>query len=155
LFGGDFRVNGGFPLSRGPFTRFSAGLSYHLLLSYLLSEGADFASTMRIPYQPEHTAGFSAEFAWITKKKNKGALTVSGHYEGRRFTDTGNVNFLPPHFLLNIQVNQQAGENLDFFAVARNVLNASYESFADYPMQGITLTAGLRFKTNFTPKGTK
>jgi vitamin B12 transporter len=45
---------------------------------------------------------------------------------------------------LALTVNQKIGGNLNVFAAARNITNASYESFKDYPMPGISLTLGLR-----------
>jgi outer membrane receptor protein involved in Fe transport len=53
---------------------------------------------------------------------------------------------MKPYFRLNLTVNQQAGENFSFFAVLRNILNAQYESFIEYPMPGISLVIGGRLR---------
>jgi hypothetical protein len=48
--------------------------------------------------------------------------------------------------LLNININQELSEHTGAFLALHNVLNTSYESYDDYPMPGITVTLGLRFK---------
>ena len=114
-------------------------VSYKYLLSYLLSFGYNFASDKRIPYSPVHTIGSSFEIPWET-----GSVLISAHYESRRFDDRANIKKLPPHFLLNATVNQKIANNFTVFCTLRNILNASYESFYEYPMPGISLTLGVR-----------
>ncbi|MDR0877177.1 MAG: TonB-dependent receptor [Treponema sp.] len=144
-FGLDSKVRGEIPLSAGPFRTIGLSLSYQYLLSYLLSYGYDFASDKRIPYMPMHTIGASLDFAWGAKDSRAGSLLITGHYEGLRFAERSNITELDPYFLLSVNVNQQIGGNLTAFAVVRNLLNTSYESFDDYPMPGITVTLGMRF----------
>ncbi|GHV77663.1 hypothetical protein AGMMS49942_24840 [Spirochaetia bacterium] len=144
-FGVDSKIRDEIPLSSGPFSTFGISLSYQYLLSYLLSYGYTWADEKRIPYMPMHTLGISLDLSWKT-----GSILLSGHYEGLRFANTANITELAPYFLLNVNVNQQIGKNLTAFAVVRNLLNTSYESFDDYPMPGITITLGLRF--NIEPK---
>jgi vitamin B12 transporter len=147
-FGLDSKAGSEIPLSAGPFKKIGFSVSYQYLLSYLLSYGYTYASDKRIPYMPMHTIGVSVDIPWGTTGSGKaGSLLVSGHYEDLRFANTSNITKLEPHFLLNITVNQQIGKNLTAFAAARNILNSSYESFANYPMPGITITIGL--KMNF------
>lgn len=145
FFGLDSKVRGEIPFSSGPFKTIGLSLSYQYLLSYLLTDELDFADDKRIPYMPMHTIGVSMDVSWKT-----GSVLLSGHYEGLRFTNTANTAELDPHFLLNVNVNQQIGKNLTAFAAARNLLNTSYESLDAYPMPGITVTLGLRF--NVEPK---
>jgi outer membrane receptor protein involved in Fe transport len=93
-----------------------------------------------------HTIGASVALNW-----QGGSASLSGHFEGARFSGTTNLHRLPPFLLLDIDVNQRVGKNTVFFAGVKNVLNQSYESFKDYPMPGISLTTGLRF--NFGAEG--
>jgi vitamin B12 transporter len=139
FFGLDSRLMVAIPVSWGPVKKIIPSLSYQYLLSYLLSFGYDFASDKRIPYSPVHTIGGSLEVPWET-----GSVIISGHYEALRYSDRANLSILDPHFLLNATVNQKIGKNVAAFAVLRNILNQSYESFSDYPMPGITLTVGVR-----------
>ncbi|MDR2943212.1 MAG: TonB-dependent receptor [Treponema sp.] len=139
FFGLDSRLTFNIPVSFGPVKKIIPSVSYQYLLSYLLSFGYGFADNKRIPYSPEHTAASSLEISW-----NTGSIIISANYESLRYNDRANVTELKPHFLLNASVNQKTGKNLAFFAALRNILNESYESFADYPMPGITLTLGLR-----------
>jgi vitamin B12 transporter len=143
---------GGGP-GRFPFEKIGLSLSWQPLLSYLLSYG--YASTKRIPYMPLHSAGLSVDIPWKAGARGaspappwrpSGSLTLSGHYQGFRYTDTANIGFLRPYFLLNAQVNQEISRNLSAFLVLRNLLNRSYESFNDYYMPALTAVLGLRLQ---------
>jgi len=139
FFGLDSKLRFEIPIKLGQVKKIIPSISYQYLLSYLLSFGYDFADNKRIPYSPAHTIGCSLEIPW-----ESGSVIISGHYESLRYNDRANITQLKPHFLLNASVNQKIGKNLTTFCVLRNILNESYESFADYPMPGITLTIGLR-----------
>jgi vitamin B12 transporter len=139
FFGLDIRFTFNIPISLGPVKKIIPSVSYQYLLSYLLSFGFDFASNKRIPYNPAHTIGVSLEIPWET-----GSMLISGHYESLRYNDRANHAKIEPYFLLNAAVNQKIGKNITAFCIARNILNESYQSFANYPMPGITLTMGLR-----------
>ena len=145
FFGLDSKISFDIPVSMGPVKKIVPSFSYQYLLSYLLSFGYRFASDKRIPYNPLHTMGGSLDIPWET-----GSLLISGHYESLRYSDRANLSKLKPYFLLNANLNQSIGKNFAVFAVLRNILNTSYESFSDYPMPGISLTLGMRaqFKTN-------
>jgi outer membrane cobalamin receptor len=150
-FGLDSKIQGEIPLASGPLRTIGLSLSYQYLLSYLLSNGYTWSSEKRIPYMPMHTIGASLDFSWGAKDSPKaGSLSISGHYEDIRFANTSNITKLDPYFLLNANVNQQLGKSLTAFITARNILNISYESMAEYPMPGITITLGMRF--NIEPK---
>jgi vitamin B12 transporter len=152
FFGLDIKPRFDIPLSKGPFVKAGLSLSYQYLLSYLLSYGYTYASDKRIPYMPQHTIGASLELPWKISGYG-GFLLISGHYESLRYADTANLTRLKPYFLLNANFNQRIGKNLTAFAIARNILNTSYESFADYPMPGITVTIGM--KLNYEGLGVK
>jgi vitamin B12 transporter len=101
-----------------------------------------FATNIRMPYMPMHSAGASLELRW-----QSGSFLVSGHYQGLRWHDYSpkeNVGKLDPVFLLDISVQQKAGKTWTFFAALRNALNASYVSVRDYPMPGVSLTLGAK-----------
>jgi vitamin B12 transporter len=146
FFGWDSGVDFEIPVSFGPVEKIIPSVSYQFLLSYILTgstgENLGFASNVRIPYTPVHTAGVSLELPWKT-----GSLLVSGNYTGLRYaayTSKANTKPLDPYFLLNITVNQKIGKNLAAFAVLRNVLDQAYVSLDEYPMPGFTATLGLR-----------
>ena len=139
LFGFNGAINFESPVSIGLINKISASLSYQYLLSFLLSYGYTFNSGKRIPYNPEHTVNASVEFFWYS-----GSFSLSGFFESRKYHDTANITALMPVFLLNAKINQKIGSNLNVFAVVRNILNISYESFYDYPMPGLTFTLGIR-----------
>jgi vitamin B12 transporter len=146
FFGLDTRLQFAIPLSLGPVTGINPGVSYRYLLSYLLSGNLDFAADKRIPYMPAHILAVSLELPWKT-----GSLSISGHYESRRFADTGNFIKLDPYVLLNLTVNQNLRKNVTAFGSLRNILNTRYVSFAEYPMPGISFTLGLRMNFEVPP----
>ncbi|MDR1147645.1 MAG: TonB-dependent receptor [Spirochaetaceae bacterium] len=141
FFGFDGKISVDIPLSKGPFKKIIPAFSYQGMVSRLLSYGYGFADEKRIPYIPDVKFVFSVDIPW----KN-GSLLISANYEGKRYTDTVNSasTALEPVFLLNLNVNQKINDNLNFFAGIRNLLNTGYESFAEYPMPGITVTLGAR-----------
>ncbi|MDR2370863.1 MAG: TonB-dependent receptor [Treponema sp.] len=146
FFGWDSKIGFEIPVPFGPVKKIIPSLSYKFLLSYILAgttgDRMGFSSNIRIPYMPVHTAGLSLEIPW-----EKGSLLVSGRYESLRYagyTAAGNTGALDPHFILNVSLNRKINKNLSAFAVLRNALNRQYESFAEYPMPGITAVLGLR-----------
>ncbi|MDR2435032.1 MAG: TonB-dependent receptor [Treponema sp.] len=139
FFGSDSRLRFEIPVPIGPVRKIIPSLSYQYMLSYLLSYGYTWASGKRIPYMPVHAVGGSLDIPWST-----GSLLISGHYESLRYSDTANIGELPPQFLLNAAVNQRFGKYLSAYGSLRNILNKSYESYADYPMPGTTFTLGMR-----------
>jgi vitamin B12 transporter len=150
FFGWDSRARFDIPVSLGLIKKIALSFSYHWILSYLLSYGYTWASDKRIPYMPAHTIGASADISWET-----GSFLVSGHFESSRYTETANISKLDPCFLLDFTVNQKIGSRLTAFGVIRNALNVSYESFSDYPMPGITITAGMRINFEIPGKNNK
>jgi vitamin B12 transporter len=130
-----------FAFSGGPFRRLKLGATYQFQLSWLLNEGLSFADALRIPYMPTHIAGGVIDLMWGT-----GSVMVSAHWESRRFADTLNKMPLEPYCLATVTVNQNIGKYWSVFVAARNVLNALYTSFAEYPMPGANLTLGARMK---------
>jgi vitamin B12 transporter len=145
FFGLDNSVRAEIPLPFRHFPLIGISINYQYLLSYLLSYGFDFESEKRIPYMPVHQAGFSITVPWNPEKsESSGQITLSGHYEGMRFTDTANMKTLDAHFLLNLVISQNAGKYLSFYGTFRNILDNSYYSMEDYPMPGLTVTLGLK-----------
>jgi vitamin B12 transporter len=129
------------PFLLGPFEKLKLGVSYQFQLSWLLNEGLTLDDTLRIPYMPTHIAGGSVDLLWKT-----GSVMVSAHWESRRYADTLNEMPLEPYCLMTITVNQDVGKYFSVFGVVRNTLNTLYTSFAEYPMPGVNLTIGMRFK---------
>ncbi|MDR0411314.1 MAG: TonB-dependent receptor [Treponema sp.] len=115
-------------------------LSYQLLESRLLTHNALWEDVRRIPYTPTHTAGFALEGGW-----GAGFIIVSGLFESTRFADTANARELAPFFLLNLNVRQKLGA-LTLFGMVRNLLNVSYQTFADYPLPGLSATFGVQIQ---------
>jgi vitamin B12 transporter len=152
FFGWDSRLRFEIPLPFKQVEKIISSISYKYLLSYVITGTSGyrfgFSGDIRIPYAPLHTLGASLEIPWQT-----GSFLISCHYEGLRYnnyiaTPAANMNAgkLEPTFLLNINVNQEINKNLSAFAVLRNILNKSYQSFYDYHMPGLTVTLGMAMK---------
>ena len=141
FFGLDSKLGFEIPVSIGPIKKISPSVTYKYLRSYLLSFGYTYDSDKRIPYTPEHTAGGSLDIFWGT-----GSMLISGHFESLRYIDRPNITLLNPFFLLNIHINQDISKNFSMFISGRNLLNTPYESFYGYPLPGINLTFGMKFK---------
>jgi vitamin B12 transporter len=148
FWGWDNKTSLEIPVSLGPLKKIVPSFSWQYQMSYLLSYGWNWDSEKRIPYMPVHTFGASLELAWET-----GSLTIAGRYEDERDTGPFDRFKLPPYFLLNANLNQKLGKHLAAFMAVHNIRNASYQSFQNYPMPGITMTLGMRF--NIEPKQEK
>ena len=118
LFGSDARIKAVFPVSWGPIPKISPSASCQFLLTWLLGYGYDWEDEKRIPYQPMHTAGLSADISW-----GSGSLLLSAHYESVRYYTTTNMVELKPYLLLNLHLHQTLGKNWTVFAALRNLLN--------------------------------
>jgi vitamin B12 transporter len=143
LFGSDTRIKTVFPVSWGPIQKISPAASYQYLLTWLLSYGYTWEDEKRIPYQPIHTVGISADISW-----GSGSVLLSAHYESVRYYTTTNMVELQPYLLLNLHINQTLGKNWAVFAALRNLLNQSYESYNRYPMPAFNVSLGARYNTN-------
>jgi vitamin B12 transporter len=69
---------------------------------------------------------------------------LHGRWESVRYADTSNLTALETPVLIDVTVNQKVTETCAVFIAARNLLNRPYESFDDYYLPGLTITAGAR-----------
>jgi vitamin B12 transporter len=149
FLGWDNKVNLILPVSFWILEKPVFSFSWLFQLSWLLSGALSFNDNMRIPYMPMHTIGLSLELPWLAfRNKLPGSLIISGHFESLRYADTRNAVILDSVFLLNFIYNQRMNENTGIFARINNALNASYVSFAGYPMPGISVTLGMNMHFN-------
>ncbi|MDR0450645.1 MAG: TonB-dependent receptor [Treponema sp.] len=115
--------------------------------SWLLNSNTGFSDNIRIPYMPMHALGLSLELPWKAGSRGlPGSFILSGRFESARYADTANLVELEPHFILNADFNQELNRRLALFGTIHNIFNARYVSFADYPMPGFILTAGMRLR---------
>jgi vitamin B12 transporter len=140
------------PFSPGFLEKPVLNISWLFQMSWLLTGDLAFEDDKRIPYMPVHTLGASLELPWkTTKKKLPGSFAVSGRFEGQRYADTANYRELAALFLLNFALNQKLNKNINIFGKVNNALNTRYFSYIEYPMPGISLTAGLRMEFEESP----
>jgi vitamin B12 transporter len=147
FIGADFRPSLTVPLPFSRVDKIKLGLTYQYQLSWLLNDDLDFDDALRIPYMPMHIIGASIDLPWNAgSPESSGSLLASAHWESVRYADTVNEMELEPYCLVNLTVNQNVGKNVTVSAALRNVLNELYTSFAEYPMPGINLTLGCRWR---------
>jgi vitamin B12 transporter len=147
FIGADFRPSFTIPLPFKRMDKVKLGLTYQYQLSWLLNDDLDFDDALRIPYMPAHIIGVSIDLPWnASSPGSSGSLLASAHWESTRYADTVNEMELDPYCLVNITVNQNIGKNFTLSAALRNVLNELYTSFAEYPMPGLNLTLGCRWR---------
>jgi vitamin B12 transporter len=151
FIGADIRPSLVLPFSLWVFDKLRLGFNYQYQLSWLLNDGLDFSDALRIPYMPTHIVGGSVDVSWKSETTAAGSLLVSAHWESLRYADTLNSIELEPYCLVNVTVNQSIGKGFSAFVVLRNALNQLYTSFAEYPMPGVSLTIGGKFKIAMPP----
>jgi vitamin B12 transporter len=145
--GADFRPSFTIPLPFSRMDKLKLGLSYQCQLSWLLNDDLDFDDALRIPYMPMHIIGASVDLPWnASSPASSGSFLASAHWESARYADTLNHMELAPYCLVNVTVNQNVGKNFTVSAALRNLLNELYTSFAEYPMPGLNLTLGCRWR---------
>ncbi|GAB6391613.1 MAG: TonB-dependent receptor/vitamin B12 transporter BtuB [Treponematales bacterium] len=136
------------------FDRPAFQVSYRCLLTFLLSYGYTWADRKRVPYQPEHTISASLTLPWNSGNNTcAGSFVLHGRWESVRYADMSNITALETPVLIDVTVNQKVTETCAVFVAARNLLNRPYESFDDYYLPGLTITAGARVECE--PKGEK
>jgi outer membrane cobalamin receptor len=137
---------------------FSAGASFlngfidldlngEYLYNRLLDKSNKYTYGKRIMWTPDFVCSASAAFNFELAK-----IHVSAQYMGRRYTSNMNIYYLKPYLLVNLAaegapVNGAIGKGKFVpFLKIDNLLNWSYQSVTGYPMPGISLTVGAKYK---------
>jgi len=136
-FGVDFSL--GAKLWKG---LFEIELNGEYLYNRLMDESNSYTYGKRIMWTPDFVCsavfGLNFEFAKIR---------LSAEYTGIRYTDNQNLYSLKPYLLLNLAAEGASirGKFVPFLKL-NNILNWQYQSIEDYPMPGISLQIGARYK---------
>jgi outer membrane cobalamin receptor len=112
---------------------------FEYLYNRLLAQGATYGKM--IMYTPDIVASVCAVY-----DKNPLTISVDCNYVGKRYTDNSNLFALSPYVLLNASASFTADSHFTPYLRVDNILNWDYESVPDYPMPGISLTAGVKAK---------
>lgn len=118
---------------------FSASGEY--LYNKLLNKSDKDTYGKRIMWTPDFTGSASLQFNFSAFN-----FTASADYMGKRYTSNLNINYLKPYVLLNAAFNLTAWKHFVPYVKADNILNVRYKSIEDYPMPGISITAGAKIK---------
>ena len=109
------------------------------LYNKLLAEGVTYGK--RIMYTPDMTG-----FISVSYENRFVTAVVDAQYVGLRYISNLNASFLKPYVLLNASASFTADSHFTPYLRVDNILNWDYESVPDYPMPGISLTAGVKAK---------
>jgi outer membrane receptor protein involved in Fe transport len=95
-----------------------------------------------VPYIPQ-IEGYG-KVLWRFYQEHEASSWVN--YSGNRFDDLQNKMELEDYFLLNARIYLQISDNLGFFVMGENLLDAEYEIWRGFRAPGITGTVGLRLQ---------
>ena len=112
------------------------------LYNRLLDESNSYTYGKRIMWTPDFVC--SAVFALNFELAK---IRLSAEYTGIRYKDNTNLYFLKPYVLLNLAAEGTPikGKFTPFLKLD-NLLNWNYQTIEDFPMPGISLTVGARYK---------
>ena len=112
------------------------------LYNRLLDESNSYTYGKRIMWTPDFVC--SAVFALNLELAK---IRLSAEYTGIRYKDNTNLYFLKPYVLLNLAAEGTPikGKFTPFLKFD-NLLNWNYQTIEDFPMPGISLTFGARYK---------
>ncbi len=93
----------------------------------------------QLSYKPMHSGSVS-----LTYSTNLIDSTLSLSCMGKRPVDDANTTYLDPYFLLDISLAYNGFDMLTPYIVAKNLLNATYETVAGYPSESPSLRLGVK-----------
>ena len=98
-------------------------------------------STNPAPYVPDHKLNYSLDL-------NAGRifLSLSGIFVDKTWGDIGKSLPLDEYSLMTFKWTVPLKKHISMFATVDNLLNHGYQVIAGYPMPGINVNGGLRFK---------
>ncbi len=112
------------------------------LYNRLLDESNSYTYGKRIMWTPDFVC--SAVFALNFELAK---IRLSAEYTGIRYKDNTNLYFLKPYVLLNLAAEgTPIKRKFTPFLKLDNLLNWNYQTIEDFPMPGISLTFGARYK---------
>ncbi|MBR1638887.1 MAG: TonB-dependent receptor [Treponema sp.] len=112
------------------------------LYNRLLDKSNKYTYGKRIMWTPDLVFNLTCDFNFELAK-----LSLSASYTGRRYTSNMNIYCLEPYLLLNAAAEGAAIKGrFTPYIKAENLLNWQYQAVDGYPMPGISLTVGARYK---------
>lgn len=116
-------------------------LNAEYLYNRLLDKNNSLTYGKRIMWTPDLTAAISTRFAF-----EYFTWSIDANYTGSRYTSNLNLYELEPYVLLNTSLEFTKIAWFTPYLRGENLLNTDYESAENYPMPGISLTVGIKFK---------
>jgi iron complex outermembrane receptor protein len=137
--GKPLNINTGKFINKG----FDLAVSYRVLPNLKLSGNYSFLdSDVKITASPKHKAFVSAN--WKVKK-----ITFSPNFQYISGLYLANdAAFRENYALLNAKVSYKLTPRINLFLNGENLTDASYETYAGFPMPGIVVLGGISLKFN-------
>jgi len=132
-------VNTGEFINKG----FEFAAHYHISHSLTISGNYSFLKTdTKLTAAPKHKAFLKANW-----KINQFTLTPTLQYINGLYLETANnQDLMESYALLNLKISYKANNWLSLFLNGENLTDASYQTFAGYPMPGAIILGGINFK---------
>lgn len=121
---------------------FEIEINGEYLYNRLLDESSPYTYGKRIMWTPDFVCSMVCGLNFELAK-----IRLSAEYTGLRYKDNMNCYFLKPYLLVNLAVEGAPikGKFAPFLKLD-NLLNWNYQTIEDFPMPGISLTVGARYK---------
>lgn len=112
------------------------------LFNYLLDENDELTYGKRIMWTPDFVCSVTNAWNFEVLK-----ISLNTSYMGKRYLDNMNLYFLKPYLLLNLAIEGASiKERFTPYFKLDNILNWQYQSVDGYPMPGISMTLGAKYK---------
>lgn len=121
---------------------FEVELNGEYLYNRLLDESNPYTYGKRIMWTPDFVCSLVCGLNFELAK-----IRLSAEYTGNRYTENMNLYKLDPYLLVNLAAEGAPikGKFTPFLKLD-NLLNWNYQAIDEYPMPGISLTIGARYK---------
>jgi vitamin B12 transporter len=115
---------------------------YSLILQYL-GQQVPISDNRRVPYVPLHNVTVQARY-----EDKLFSIGVGGQYVGEKYTDISNTESLElaGYFLANADFRFNAGQNIAFTLVLKNLFNSLYYTQSGFPMPPFSVVTGVAVK---------
>lgn len=111
------------------------------LYNRLLDKSNNLTYGNKIMWTPDFTAGLSAIL-----NMDDYSINMEGNFVGSRYTSNINLYKMKPYLLVNVSGEIKCFDYFVPYFRVDNLLNTKYQAVENYPMPGISITLGSKFK---------
>lgn len=111
-----------------------------MIANYTFLRAIDDKTNKYLVYQPKHKVDLSLKCAPL-KGFN---FEVKGQFTDKRFHDPENTVKVKRFYVYGVNASRKFENGLTCFTSVDNILNRKYQVIKDYPMQGFSVTGGVK-----------